>query len=194
MQDRIKLPFQFDVQKLQADLQRVEQMGWMEHFVKQNYTGDWSVIPLRGPADAQHPVMMIYSDPACTTYGPTPFLEQGPYFQEVLAQFPCELQAVRLMKLTVRSVIKEQRDHDLDYAQGYVRIHIPVVTNPDVEFYLNNQRVIMNEGECWYLRLSDPHRVSNRGSVDRVHLVIDAVVNDWLRELFEREAVTQSLV
>ncbi|WP_339705616.1 aspartyl/asparaginyl beta-hydroxylase domain-containing protein [Algoriphagus aquimarinus] len=39
----------------------------------------------------------------------------------------------------------------------------------------------MKEGECWYLRLSDPHRVLNEGETDRIHLVMDLKVNDWLR-------------
>jgi hypothetical protein len=30
--------------------------------------------------------------------------------------------------------------------------------------------------------------VANRGAEDRVHLVIDAVVNDWVTALFERAA------
>ena len=64
-----------------------------------------------------------------------------------------------------------------------MRIHIPVVTNPDVEFFLDGRRIIMGEGECWYLDLNLPHRVQNRGSTDRVHLVIDCQLNDWLREL-----------
>jgi hypothetical protein len=28
------------------------------------------------------------------------------------------------------------------------------------------------------------HRAANRGDTDRVHLVIDAAVNDWLAALF----------
>ena len=41
----------------------------------------------------------------------------------------------------------------------------------------------MREGECWYLRLSEPHRVINDGDTDRVHLVIDAIVDDWMRNI-----------
>jgi hypothetical protein len=52
-----------------------------------------------------------------------------------------------------------------------------------VEFVLNQVRVIMNEGECWYLNLNEPHHVTNRGAADRIHLVVDCVVNDWLRDL-----------
>jgi hypothetical protein len=40
--------------------------------------------------------------------------------------------------------------------------------------------VIMEPGIVWYLRLSDPHSVINNGISDRMHLVIDAAVNDWL--------------
>jgi hypothetical protein len=43
----------------------------------------------------------------------------------------------------------------------------------------------MKPGEAWYLRLSDPHAVANRGSSDRVHLVLDLVVNDWLTGFFD---------
>ncbi len=71
-------------------------------------------------------------------------------------------------------------DHDLAAENGIARLHVPVVTNDDVMFKLNGTRVAMNEGECWYLRLSDPHSVENRGRADRVPLVIDAEVNEWL--------------
>ena len=42
----------------------------------------------------------------------------------------------------------------------------------------------MPAGSAWYLRLSDPHSVANRGAGPRVHLVIDAAVNGWLAGLF----------
>jgi mannose-6-phosphate isomerase-like protein (cupin superfamily) len=65
-----------------------------------------------------------------------------------------------------------------------VRLHIPVVTNDAVDFRLNGERVVLEAGSCWYLRLSDPHSVANRGTEDRVHLVVDAEVNDWVGEVF----------
>jgi hypothetical protein len=39
-----------------------------------------------------------------------------------------------------------------------------------------------------------PHRVSNNSNQDRVHLVIDAVVNDWVNDLFNSEAITNKKV
>jgi hypothetical protein len=138
---------------------------------------------LRAPKSAKHPIQMVYSDPTCEAFVDTPFLEQCHYFQAALETFQCPLDAVRLMKLTPGSKIKEHRDYDLDIEHGMARLHIPVTTNSDVTFCVNGIRVVLEEGECWYLRLSDPHRVANQGQQDRVHLVIDAHVNPWLSGL-----------
>jgi Aspartyl/Asparaginyl beta-hydroxylase len=184
--DRLRLPLEFEPARLAADMANFSSAQWIEHFVKQNYDGDWSVIALRGPAGATHPVQMIYSDPSRSDFEDTPMLAGSPYFRQVLASFACPLHAVRLMRLAPGSAIKEHHDHDLAFEQGMVRIHIPVVTNADVDFRLNGSRVAMPAGSTWYLRLSDPHSVANRGSRDRVHLVIDAAVNDWVAALFER--------
>ena len=45
----------------------------------------------------------------------------------------------------------------------------------------------MKEGEAWYLNFNLKHSVVNRSAEDRVHLVIDCVLNDWLREFFPTE-------
>jgi aspartyl/asparaginyl beta-hydroxylase len=177
------LPFTFDADLLARDLDGLSAVGWTEHFVRQNYDGDWSVIPLRGKAGAKHPVMMIYSDPTCTDFEDTPMLAACPYFRQVLDTFQAPLRAVRLMRLTPGSVIKEHNDLELSFEEGTVRIHVPVATNSGVEFYLNRSRVVLDAGSAWYLRLSDPHSVVNRGTTDRVHMVIDAEVNDWVADI-----------
>ena len=178
--DRLRLPLHFDPEALQRDLTALSTVDWISHFVRQNYDGDWSAIPLRGLAGETHPIRMIYSDPIRTDYVDTPFLQACPYFQTVLAAFDCPLTSVRLMKLTPGSVIKEHSDHDLAAEDGKARIHVPITSNRDVEFKVNGAPVPLALGEAWYLRLSDPHTVANRGETDRVHLVIDARMNDWL--------------
>jgi hypothetical protein len=190
--DRLRLPLAFEPALLAADMANFSRGEWIEHFVKQNYAGDWSVIALRAPAGARHPVQMIYSDPGCTDFVDTAVLAGSPYFRAVLSAFACPLHSVRLMRLTPGSLIKEHHDNDLSFEQGMVRIHIPVLTNDGVDFRLNRTRVAMPAGSSWYLRLSDPHSVANRGASDRVHLVIDAVVNDWVAALFERAAAAAS--
>jgi hypothetical protein len=181
--DRVRLPLAFDAARLAADLATLDGTDWVEHFVRQNYEGDWSVLPLRAPVGATHPIQMIYSPPGITDFVDTDFLARTPYFAEVIAAFRCQVMSVRLMRLTPGSVIKEHKDHDLRAEEGVARIHVPVVTNDGVEFYLNREPVKMLPGEAWYLRLADPHSVVNNGAETRVHLVIDVVVDDWMAGL-----------
>lgn len=183
--DRLKLALKFDVAAMEADVHRITRtpQQWVDHFVQANYEGSWSVIPLRAGRGATHPVMMIYSDPSTKDYVNTEYLDRCTYLQSMLASFKTTLYAARLMRLGTGSEILEHRDHDLGIAGGCVRLHIPIITNPEVHFFLNQTRVIMREGECWYLRLSDPHAVRNNGP-DRIHLVIDMAVNPWLLEQF----------
>jgi hypothetical protein len=178
--DRVRLPFRFDPALLVRDLENLSTVEWTDHFVKDNYDGDWSAIPLRSVVGAIHPIMMIYSDPCATAFEDTPMLAASGYFRGVLDAFACEVRSVRLMRLRPGSVIKEHCDLGLDVENGWARIHIPITTGPSVEFEVNRSRVFMEPGEAWYLRFSDPHRVANKGSDDRVHLVLDTVVNDWL--------------
>ncbi len=191
--DAVRLPLGFDSALLQNDLARLEATAWTPHFIPENYDGDWSVLPLRAPATARHPIQQIYSDPACRDWIDTPWLQASPAIAAVLARFDCLLTSVRLMRLTAGSTIKEHSDPDLSADYGMARLHVPVVTNPQVDFQLNGNRIDMAAGECWYLNLSRPHTVINCGTADRVHLVIDAMVNTWLAgELSNNAAADRS--
>ena len=186
--DRVQLPFRLDPAALAADLARFEEQDWTRHYVRQNYEGDWTVLPLRAPAGETHPMRMIYSDPGATAFVDTPLLARAPYFREVLGLFLCPLRAVRLMRLSPGSEIRTHEDSGLDPEHGMARIHIPIVTGPEVLFLLNGSPVPMAPGSAWYLRLSDPHSVTHRGADNRVHLVIDVWTNDWLLEMLRAAA------
>jgi hypothetical protein len=180
-----RLSFRFDPARLMEDLARVRPGEWVAHFNTQEYEGEWSGLSLRsvgGVAGA------IYPDPATgAPFAATPVLARCPYFQTVLAQFHCPLRSVRLLRLGAGSRIREHRDYKLGYEDGEVRIHIPITTNPDVDFFVNGQKLRMDAGESWYINFNLPHRVVNRGTTPRIHLVIDCVVNDWLGNLLPAE-------
>jgi hypothetical protein len=180
MQSSFPLSLRFDVTRLQADLDGILTTEFVPHFNTAYYQGDWSAVPLRSIGGRTD---QIYPDPTKKNeFADTPLLARCPYIREVLATFPCPQQAVRFLRLRAGSVIKEHRDYELGFEDGEVRLHIPVRTNSEVYFMLDGQRVMMAEGECWYNNLSLPHSVANRGPIDRIHLVIDCIVNDWLRE------------
>src|SRR5687767_5830805 len=54
-----------------------------------------------------------------------------------------------------------------------VRLHIPIVTRPEVRFYCGDQVVHMAAGEAWVFDNWRTHRVENFTADERIHLVAD---------------------
>jgi hypothetical protein len=181
----LKLPFRFDPDRLTADLGLIAAEEWVPHFNKSIYEGDWSGVALRSFGGK---AIQLYPDPTATDrFADTELVTRCPYYLEVLATFQCLLTSVRLLRLRAGSSIAEHRDYKLGYEDGEVRLHVPVVTDQDVAFFLAGERVPLAVGECWYLNVNLPHRVENRSRIDRIHLVIDCVVNDWLAQFFRKD-------
>jgi hypothetical protein len=69
-----------------------------------------------------------------------------------------------------------------------IRLHIPIVTNPQVLFSAWTARgerldVRFPVGALCYLDQRKPHTAINPGSTDRIHLVVDAFAHEELRAL-----------
>lgn len=186
--DRVRLPFALDPAPLAADVARFEEADWTAHFVRANYEGAWSVLPLRAAAGETHRVRMIFANPTATRFVDTAYLDRAPALRAALERLECPLKCARLMRLSAGSRIKEHDDFDPDAVNGTARLHIPITTNEGVEFLLNRRPVAMAPGSVWYLRLADPHSVTNDGATDRVHLVIDVRMNDWLMAMLREGA------
>jgi Aspartyl/Asparaginyl beta-hydroxylase. len=185
MIETLKLPFGFDAAALKADLEKFSASDWKPHFNTAYYEGDWSGIALRAAGGAP---LDLYPDPNASVFENTEMLARCAYVPEVLDFFRCEIETARFLRLGTGAKILEHRDYKLGFEDGIARIHIPVRTNAQVEFRLNGKIVRMKEGEAWYLNFNLPHSVVNGGGGERVHLVIDCIVNDWLKDFFEREA------
>jgi hypothetical protein len=178
----LKLPFEFNIEKLRHDLETVLQHHWTPHFNTGGYEGSWSAIPLYAPGGNPSNIIAHYLGE--DEIKATPLLENCEYFREVIDQFKCSVITARLMKLAAEAYIKPHKDYDSGYEDGMFRIHIPVITNSQVEFLLDGERVVMNPGECWYTNVNFEHSVANKGEEDRVHLVLDFTRNDWSDQLF----------
>lgn len=178
----MKLPLLFDAERLRSDAAQFDNSEWIPHFNIHNYEGEWSVVALRAVKGSNTP---IYPDPYATDgYVDTDMMAKCNYVPDLLRSFECELQSVRLLKLAAGSNIRRHRDYELGFEDGFVRIHVPVVTNESVDFVLDDEHLVMCEGETWYLNVNFHHSVRNAGQTDRIHLVIDCVVNDWVRSFF----------
>lgn len=181
----IKFPFHFDVNNLQSDINKIQNNKWIAHYNKNDYEGNWtslSLLSVDGKSET------IYASPIISeAIFETEILSSCPYLKEVLDGFLYKKTCVRLLRLAANAEIKPHSDNCLGYEDGTFRIHIPIITNPNVEFILDNERLIMNEGECWYINANFIHSVTNKGKEDRIHLVIDGIRNDWTDNLFFKD-------
>ncbi|MEM9597248.1 MAG: aspartyl/asparaginyl beta-hydroxylase domain-containing protein [Acidobacteriota bacterium] len=174
-----QLPSTFDPQALRGELAHVRDDEWTLHFNTSDYEGGWSSAAL----------MAVDGDPKNQTnadgdFRPTELLERCPVFRQVLDHFECDKRRVRLLKLDAGARILEHIDSYVNMDFGEIRLHVPVQTDPKVEFYVDSKRVVMEAGTTWYIDATFPHRLYNGSDIDRVHLVIDCVANDWLRSQF----------
>jgi len=177
----LRLPLVCDLAGLQADLDAVAPSHWHPHFNTGYYDGDWSGVPLRGQPGIHVP---LYTDPTRSDFADTEAMARCTSVPTLLDSIPGRLESVRFLRLAVGSVIHEHRDPGLRVEDGVFRLHIPVRTNPDVDFRVDGQQVTMAEGECWYMNFDLPHALANRGTSDRVHLVVDGVADDAVLDWF----------
>jgi quercetin dioxygenase-like cupin family protein len=181
--DRVQLAMSFDAPVLAAEALSLKPAEWVPHFNQNIYEGAWTGVALRSVGGVE---TQLYPNPvAPEPFADTPTLAGLPGLRAALERFRCPLLSARLLSLEPGAIINEHRDYRLGWKDGEIRLHVPVITSPDVEFVLDGRAVALGPGEVWYLDLNLPHRVANRSSVTRIHLVIDCVVDDWLRELMK---------
>lgn len=178
----LKFPVQFDEQRLVSDLSRAMESQWIPHFNTGGYSGNWKAVSLYAAGGNEQNIFAHLQDHS--SISETLLMKECSYFREVLDYFKFQILSVRLLRLEVGAEIKPHTDHELGYEDGQFRLHIPIVTNPDIEFILDGERLIMLPGECWYTNVNFVHSVANRGTEDRVHLVIDGARNAWTDKLF----------
>ncbi len=186
--DRVRLPFTFDVEKMKAE---VKTLG-MNEFIYYN------VIPLRAPAHQVDPSLPFpppaddYADGSWTEWMNIPALASTPYLTSIIDKFQehTRVTLVRVLRLAAGNEVKEHTDPTLglEVERSVVRLTIPILVGDEVDFFLNGTPVPMQPGECWYLRLTDPHKVVNGSTTDRINLTIDMAPNDWLRDLIQKAA------
>ena len=181
---RIQLPFNLPLAQEEV---KAMPAYWKAHHNTMHYNGEWTVLPLRAPGG--DPGHIAGESMGKGDYADTPFLDRSPALRALLDSIPAPVLGARLLRLAPGSLIKEHRDPDLSYELGEARLHFPLFTHPGVDFAVGGERVRMREGECWYINANLPHRVSNPGPSERIHLVIDCTVTEGLKRLFEQAAL-----
>ncbi|RON05348.1 aspartyl beta-hydroxylase [Pseudomonas brassicacearum] len=172
-----RLPVTVPLPVLLQALAQINDSDWHSHFNRDYYTGVWSGVALVSAVDTLTELSPGRGEPVLRA----PWLQDSRW-QRALQDLPLDMVSARLLKLGPGSRIHEHRDYDLEGPAADLRLHIPLLSPPNVDFLLDGLRIPMNAGECWFLDLSRPHSVDNRDSRERVHLVIDCRPGPWLEQ------------
>ena len=80
-----------------------------------------------------------------------------------------------LVRLKAGGSIAQHQDMNFSLSHSH-RVHVPVVTNEDVDFKVGNETINMRPGEVIEINNRRMHSVHNGGDSDRVHLILDFVL------------------
>ncbi|MDP9160732.1 MAG: aspartyl/asparaginyl beta-hydroxylase domain-containing protein [Acidobacteriota bacterium] len=181
----IRLPRTYDVDRLVGDLQILRDVASAPQ-PGPYHKGEWTGIALHsiGGRDSVFP-----SAPGLDEYRETESLRRTPYFKYVLEDINCPKEVVRILFLPPQGHIKDHFDFHTSFQFGLLRLHIPIITHPDVVFIIDGERVTWAPGELWYGDFSRVHSVRNDSPIVRAHMVIDVQINEFLLGLFPEDFV-----
>jgi len=160
----IRLPLSFDAQRLAEEARALPAKAWQAH--PTGYRGNSAVplISVNGEAND------LFAGPMAETI----WLTQSPYLRQVLASFQVVFGRSRLMGLAGGTEVPEHSDTNYHWFTR-VRIHVPIVTFPEIMFHCHDQAIHMAAGEAWVFDNWKKHKVVNPTPEFRIHLVADTV-------------------
>jgi hypothetical protein len=157
-----RLPLRVDAQRLSDEVRALPASAWDAH--PTDFAGN-SVARLITVGGGEN-------DEVSGAMAPTPQLLASPYIRQVLASFGVVWSRSRLMRLAPGTGVPEHADINYHWFNR-VRVHIPIVTRPEVRFHCGSRAVHMAAGEVWIFDNWRRHRVENPTAEERIHLVAD---------------------
>jgi hypothetical protein len=157
-----RLPVRFDAERLRGEVEALPATAWVEHPNRIDGNTSVRLITVDGTENDNLRGPML----------PTRHLLAAPYLRQVLASFGVVWSRSRLMRLAPGAQVPAHADASYHWFHR-VRIHIPVITHPEVRFYCGGESVHMAAGEAWLFDNWRRHHVDNASDAERVHLVAD---------------------
>lgn len=157
-----RLPVRFEVARLREEVAALPAEAWSPH--PNGDAGNYAVrlISVDGGDNEEVNGTMLM----------TKHLERSPYLRQVLASFGVVWSRSRLLRLAPGANVPVHADihHHWFYR---VRLHVPILTRPEVQFTCGGERVHMAAGEAWLFDNWRLHQVENPTDAERIHLVGD---------------------
>ena len=160
----IRLPLRFDAERLAEEVQAFPRKAWQAHPLRYKGNSAGPLISVDGGANDFFAGQMAESQ----------WLQQSPYLRQVLASFQVVFGRSRLMGLGGGNEVPMHCDINYHWFTR-IRIHVPIITFPEVDFHCHDQVVNMAAGEAWIFDNWKLHKVINGNSQQRIHLLADTV-------------------
>ena len=183
--ERFTLRGVIDTSRLLASVEDRPEL-WGEITLRQEYEGtahaDTETIFLRGPVvppdGAPRNVLDIIDS---VEYGAANVMLAG--YADVLGQLSNLMKIEQLGRMMVVSLrpggrITEHTDEG-EYAQHYQRFHIAMTDSPRASLTVAGETQSFGQHELWRFNHRLPHSAVNDGDEPRIHLIFDAVVDEW---------------
>jgi hypothetical protein len=171
----VRLPIRFDARALALEVEPMPGSAWMPH--PTGYAGNDAALLVTPGGRLDQGFLGAMAA--------TENLARTPYVRQVMAALGSTWGRSRLMRLAPAARVAPHIDTHY-YWWTHWRLHIPVVTSPEVLFTCGGDTVHMAAGECWLFDSFQRHEVHNGGQRDRVHLVLDTVGGGRLWDLLSR--------
>ena len=144
------------------------------------WLADYSLRQRVAPRQDTHTIYMLFAQgwptvPVGRLAGWEPLHEAAePIIVRVLESYPKGGRVVKAIfaRLAPGAAIQPHQDAGQLLLSSH-RIHVPLVTNPGVEFSVDGSVLPVQEGEAFELNNALPHSVHNHGAEARIHFIID---------------------
>lgn len=161
---------------------RSSKIPWSENYAEYHSSG-WKTVALYN----QNGDPLINDLVDCRPV-PTAVLSELPAIREYLEHCPYSLMWARILRMEPGTYLWEHTDYGDLQDTPRLRLHVPLITNPEALMVFDEEAVHMQSGYLWKL---DPkrarHAAYNGGTESRTHLIMDCYVDQPLLERIRGE-------
>jgi hypothetical protein len=176
-----QIPFEF-YNSIQSELKNVS-IPWIEAY-SDYQSGGWYVAQLMNSSGSIDQQRIDAGNPVAT-----PLLQHFPTINQFIEETLLDVRIARLARISPGSWMHEHND-EVGIGEKRLRLHIPIITNPDSVLCFDGYHVYLKPGFLWKLDHERvPHAAANYGNADRIHLIFDCRVNLELQSLMNEEII-----
>jgi len=173
----LELPFKFDPVEITSYIKSLTEEEWLRWRFRQtlpNHQHTESIKVLWPPRDVVNFDLSAAekNDPYHTAVSNI----MKDCFDFLTLYYGGEIYKIIIVKLAPHSHIKSHDDVGF-WLEIPHRVHIPIVSNPDIKFGCGQSEIYMKPGDLYEINNQQMHYVKNDTDQHRIHIIVDVIEN-----------------